>query len=113
MNASLFSAQVIGYIGHVRAKPLQAGGTSTVYAISVCVTTTPEQDQPEPANEWVEGIIRGSLAGAVGKYLQPGRLIYMDGAFENKRFVKKDGSQGTIGRLKVANFRFLDSFQQQ
>lgn len=110
MNASLFSAQVIGYVGHVRTKNLQGG---TVYAISVCVSVPPDQADAEPANEWVEGILRGSLANAVGKYLQPGRLVYMDGAFENKRFVKKDGSQGTIGRLKVANFRFLDSFQQQ
>lgn len=105
MNASFYAAQVIGYVGHVRQRAASGG---SVYAVSVCITVPPTDDSEAQTHEWVEGILSGALASAVGPHLSPGRLIYLDGPLTHKRYVKKDGTPGVADRIKVCNFRFLD-----
>ena len=108
MSANLNRFQIIGNLG---AKPeLRFAGTgNAVCNFNVAtrdVRVNKEGGTKTETTEWHRVVAFGPLAEQCAKYLDKGRLVYVDGRIQYRSY-EKDGVTRTVTEVKANDVQFL------
>jgi single-strand DNA-binding protein len=78
------------------------------FSIAVDESFKNKDGQKVEKTEWVRIVVWGKQAEFVGKYLSKGRLVYIEGKLETRKY-EKDGQDHYSTQIVASEFMFLDS----
>lgn len=103
-------------IGNLTADPTMKQGEredNDRCEFSIAVNKPQGRSEREPEPTYIDMVAWGKLAGQVDKYARKGRLIYVEGELEVRKWQDKDtGDNRKAYRIKAYVVRFLDKAQQ-
>ena len=98
-------------IGNLGADPevrYTQGGTSVCsLRIATTETWTDKDGQKQEKTEWHRVTVWGRDAENCGQYLAKGRLVYVEGRIETRKYQDKDGSDRYVTEIVAQTVRFL------
>lgn len=109
MAGSLNKVQLIGRIGRdpeMRYTP--SGQPVASFSVATDESYTNKEGQKVEKTEWHRIVIWGKQAEFVGNYLGKGRLIYIEGKIETRKWTDKDGVEKYTTEIKAEKVTALD-----
>lgn len=88
-------------------------GSNDRCEFSIAVNKPQGRSEREPEPTYIDMVAWGKLAGQVDKYARKGRLIYVEGELEVRKWKDKETDENRKAyRIKAYVVRFLDKAQQ-
>jgi single-strand DNA-binding protein len=109
MAGSLNKVQLIGRIGRdpeMRYTP--SGQPVASFSLATDESYTNKDGQKVEKTEWHRIVVWGKQAEFVGNYLGKGRLIYIEGKLETRKWTDKDGAEKYTTEIKAEKVTALD-----
>lgn len=106
---SLNKVQLIGYLG--RTPDLRHAGDGMAvanFSIATDESYTDKDGQKVERTEWHRITVWGKQAEFCGKYLTKGRLVYVEGKIETRKWTDKEGVERTATEIKGERVQALD-----
>lgn len=104
-------------IGRLGADPEVRHTASGVAVASLSVATdesyTSKDGQKVEKTEWHRVVVWGKQAEFCGNYLRKGRLVYVEGKLETRKWTDKEGHERYTTEINAHNVRALDKAQNQ
>jgi single-strand DNA-binding protein len=110
MAGSLNKAILIGRLGRdpeMRYTP--SGQPVANFSIATDETYTGKDGQKVEKTEWHRIVVWGKQAEFCGNYLAKGRLVYIEGKIETRKWTDKDGVEKYTTEIKADRVQGLDS----
>jgi single-strand DNA-binding protein len=99
---------LVGYLGaDPDMKYISTGSATTELRVATTEQWTDKSNQKQERTEWHRVVTWGKLAENCGKYLQKGRLVYVEGSIQTRSFDDKDGNKRYITEVKAYEVKFL------
>lgn len=114
MAGSLNKVLLIGRLGRdpeMRYTP--SGQPVTNFSIATDETYTGKDGQKVEKTEWHKIVVWGKQAEFCGNYLSKGRLVYIEGKIETRKYTDKDGVEKYSTEIKADRVVGLDSRQSE
>ncbi len=114
MAGSLNKVILIGRLGRdpeMRYTP--SGQPVTNFSLATDESYTGKDGQKVQKTEWHRIVVWGKQAEFCGNYLSKGRLVYVEGKLETRKWTDKDGSEKYTTEIKADRVLGLDSAQGQ
>lgn len=114
MAGSLNKAILIGRLGRdpeMRYTP--SGQPVANFSIATDETYTGKDGQKVEKTEWHRIVVWGKQAEFCGNYLSKGRLVYIEGKIETRKWTDKDGVEKYTTEIKADRVQGLDSRQSE
>lgn len=114
MAGSLNKAILIGRLGRdpeMRYTP--SGQPVANFSIATDETYTGKDGQKVEKTEWHRIVVWGKQAEFCGNYLAKGRLVYIEGKIETRKWTDKDGVEKYTTEIKADRVQGLDSRQSE
>lgn len=114
MAGSLNKVLLIGRIGRdpeMRYTP--AGQPVANFSLATDESYKGKDGQKVDKTEWHRIVVWGKQAEFVGNYLSKGRLIYLEGKLETRKWTDKDGSEKYTTEIKADRIVGLDAKPDQ
>ena len=114
MAGSLNKVLLIGRLGRdpeMRYTP--SGQPVTNFSIATDETYTGKDGQKVEKTEWHRIVVWGKQAEFCGNYLAKGRLVYIEGKLETRKWTDKDGAEKYTTEIKADRVVGLDSRQSE
>ena len=114
MAGSLNKAILIGRLGRdpeMRYTP--SGQPVANFSIATDETYTGKDGQKVEKTEWHRIVVWGKQAEFCGNYLAKGRLVYIEGKIETRKWTDKDGAEKYTTEIKADRVVGLDSRQSE
>lgn len=109
MAGSLNKVQLIGRIGRnpeMRYTP--SGQPVASFSVATDESYTNKEGQKVEKTEWHRIVVWGKQAEFVGNYLGKGRLIYVEGKLETRKWTDKDNVEKYTTEIKAEKVTALD-----
>lgn len=107
--ASLNKCCFIGRLGHdPEVKYLQSGQAVANISIAIDESYKDQSGQKVEKTEWVRGIVWGKQAEFCANYLSKGRLVYVEGKLETRKWQDKEGVDRTTTEIRANIIQALD-----
>lgn len=110
MAGSLNKVLLIGRLGQdpdMRYAP--SGQPVTNFSIATDESYTNKDGQKVEKTEWHRIVVWGKQAEFCGNYLTKGRLVYIEGKLETRKWQGKDGLERTTTEIKADRVAALES----
>lgn len=107
--ASVNRAIIIGRVGRdpeLRSTP--SGQAVANFSVATDETYTSKDGQKVEKTEWHRIVAWGKTAEFCGNYLSKGRLVYIEGKIETRKWVDKDGVEKYTTEIKADRVQGLD-----
>jgi single-strand DNA-binding protein len=114
MAGSLNKVILIGRLGRdpeMRYTP--SGQPVANFSLATDESYTGKDGQKVQKTEWHKVVVWGKQAEFCGNYLSKGRLAYIEGKLETRRWTDKDGAEKYTTEIKAERVLGLDSVQAQ
>ena len=114
MSGSLNKVLLIGKLGRdpeVRHTP--SGQPLANFSIATDESYTGKDGQKVEKTEWHKIVVWGKQAEFCGNYLSKGRLVYIEGKIETRKYTDKDGVEKYSTEIKADRVVGLDSRQSE
>jgi single-strand DNA-binding protein len=114
MAGSLNKVILIGRLGRdpeMRYTP--SGQPVANFSLATDESYTGKDGQKVQKTEWHKVVVWGKQAEFCGNYLSKGRLVYIEGKLETRRWTDKDGVEKYTTEIKADRVLGLDSAQGQ
>ena len=107
--ASLNKCCFIGRLGRdPEVKYLQSGQAVANISIAIDESYKDQSGQKVEKTEWVRVIVWGKQAEFCGNYLSKGRLVYVEGKLETRKWQDKEGVEKYTTEIKAHTVQALD-----
>lgn len=107
--ASLNKCCFIGRLGHdPEVKYLQSGQAVANLSVAVDESYKDQSGQKVEKTEWVRVIVWGKQAEFCANYLSKGRLVYVEGKLETRKWQDKEGVEKYTTEIKAHTVQALD-----
>jgi len=107
MGSSLNKAQVIGNLGQDPELRHTASGMSVVnFSVATSEFSGSKGDEQE-RTEWHRIVVWGRQAETCAEYLRKGRLVYVEGRMQSRKYEGKDGIERQSFEIVAQNVQFL------
>lgn len=90
-----------------------AGQPVATFSVATDESYTGKDGQKVQKTEWHRIVVWGKQAEFCGNYLSKGRLVYIEGKLETRRWTDKDGVEKYTTEVKAERVLGLDSAQGQ
>ena len=114
MAGSLNKVILIGRIGRdpeMRYTP--SGQPVASFSVATDESYTSKDGQKVEKTEWHRIVVWGKQAEFCGNYLSKGRLVYVEGKLETRKWTDKDGAEKYTTEIKADRVLGLDSRQNE
>lgn len=114
MAGSLNRVFLIGRLGRdpeLRYSP--SGQPVASFSLATDESYTGKDGQKVQKTEWHRIVVWGKQAEFCGNYLAKGRLVYIEGKLETRRWTDKDGMEKYTTEIKAERVQGLDSRQNE
>lgn len=113
MAGSLNKVLLIGRLGRdPELRNTQSGQLVASFSIATDETYTNNEGQKIQKTEWHRISVWGKQADFCGKYLAKGRLVYVEGKIETRKWQDKAGIDRYTTEIKAERLVVLDSRQE-
>ena len=113
MAGSLNKALLIGRLGRdPELRNTHSGQTVASFSIATDENYTNHDGQKIQKTEWHRISVWGRQAEFFGKYLAKGRLVYIEGKIETRKWQDKAGIDRYTTEIKAERLVVLDSWQE-
>lgn len=113
MAGSLNKVLLIGRLGRdPELRNTQSGQLVASFSIATDETYTNHEGQKIQKTEWHRISVWGKQADFCGKYLAKGRLVYVEGKIETRKWQDKAGIDRYTTEIKAERLVVLDSRQE-
>lgn len=110
--ASLNSCQFIGRVGRdPEIRATSTGQQVASFSLAVDETYKGKDGNKVEKTEWIPCVVWGKQAEFCGNYLAKGRLVYVEGKLETRKWTDKDGAEKYTIEVKADRVLGLDSRQ--
>lgn len=114
MAGSLNKVLLIGRLGRDPEMRYTASGQPVAnFSIATDETYTGKDGQKVEKTEWHRIVVWGKQAEFCGNYLTKGRLVYIEGKLETRKWQDKDGQDKYTTEIKADRVVGLDSRQAE
>ena len=104
----------MGRLGRDPESRFTQDGTEVVNFSIACTKKFKGRDgQMQEKTEWVRIVVWGKQASFCSKYLSKGRLVFVSGELETRKWTDKDGAEKYTTEIKADRVLGLDSAQGQ
>lgn len=107
--SSINKAIIVGYLGRdpeMRMTP--AGQPVANFSVATDESYKGKDGQKVEKTEWHRITAWGKTAEFVGNYLSKGRLVYVEGKIETRKWTDKDGAEKYTTEIKADRVQGLD-----
>ncbi|KAF5035304.1 Single-stranded DNA-binding protein [anaerobic digester metagenome] len=114
MAGSLNKVILIGRLGRdpeMRYTP--SGQPVANFSVATDESYTSKDGQKVEKTEWHRIVVWGKQAEFCGNYLSKGRLVYVEGKLETRKWTDKDGAEKYTTEIKADRVLGLDSRQSE
>ena len=99
---------LVGYLGRdPEVRYLEAGVAVAKFTLATSEIFTTKDGRKIEQTEWHHVVMWRGLADIAAKYLQKGKLIYLEGKLRTRSFDDKSGYTKTITEVVADNFTML------
>lgn len=110
MAGSLNKVQLIGRLGRDPDMRYTASGQPVAnFSMATDETYTNREGQKVERTEWHRIVVWGKQAEFCGNYLTKGRLVYVEGKLETRKWQDKEGMERTTTEIRADRVVGLDS----
>lgn len=114
MAGSLNKVLLIGRLGRDPEMRYTASGQPVAnFSIATDETYTSKDGQKVEKTEWHRIVVWGKQAEFCGNYLAKGRLVYIEGKLETRKWQDKEGVERTTTEIRADRVVGLDSRQPE
>lgn len=114
MAGSLNKVLLIGRLGRDPEMRYTASGQPVAnFSIATDETYTSKDGQKVEKTEWHRIVVWGKQAEFCGNYLSKGRLVYIEGKLETRKWQDKEGMERTTTEIRADRVLGLDSRQSE
>lgn len=109
MAGNLNKVMLIGRLGRDPEVRYTQGGTAVAnLRLATSEQWTDRDGQKQERTEWHTVVLWGRQAEVAGEYLSKGRLVYVEGRLETRKWQDKDGQDRYNTEIRAQNFQMLD-----
>ena len=109
MASSLNKAILIGRLGQDPTMKYTTSGQAVAnFSVATDETYTGKDGQKVEKTEWHRIVVWGKTAEFCGNYLSKGRLVYVEGKIETRKWTDKDGAEKYTTEIKADRVQGLD-----
>jgi len=112
MSQGLNNCQVIGNLGHDPEVRYSANGNAVANLRLAVGERKKTGDKWEDHTEWISVTVFGKTAESVATHLSKGRQLFVEGRFQTREYVDKDGNKRSASEIVARNVIFLGSKPQ-
>ena len=107
--AGLNVIQLIGNVGMLpKIKHTPSGKVVATFTLGVNRTWKDDSGEKQESVEWFNAEAWGNLASVIEKYVTKGRLLYLQGRLQTRKFIREDGTDGYWTSVVIGQMQFLD-----
>ncbi len=101
---------VIGHLGgDPELKQLESGKSVANFSVATTDRWTDQQGVRQERTEWHRVVVWGKGAELCAKYLTKGRLVYVEGRVQTRKWVDKEGRERVTTEVVAEDITFLDA----
>ena len=113
MAGSVNKVILIGRLGRDPEMRFTPGGLPVCNMVIATSTYTGEGEGKEEVTEWHRVVAFGKLAEICGQYLSKGRLVYVEGRLQTRRWEDRNGNVRYTTEIIINNMQILDSKKEE
>lgn len=110
MAEGVNKAILVGNLGKDPELSYTQGGTARCrFSIATTESYMNNAGERQERTEWHNIVVWGKLAETVGKFLQKGRQVFVEGRIQSRSYEDKDGNKRNITEINASKVTFLGS----
>lgn len=98
-------------VGHLGKDPevrhLEGGATVATFTLATTESYTTRDGRKVDQTEWHNVVVWRGLADVASKYLQKGKLVYVEGKIRTRSYDDKEGNKRYVTEIVADNFTML------
>lgn len=87
---------------------MTSAGTVVNFSLATDETWLDSQGQKQTRTEWHRVVVWGKQAELCAKYLAKGRLIFVEGSLQTRKYQDDKGQERSVTEVKAQRVLFLD-----
>jgi len=99
---------LIGRLGRDPETRMTPAGTVVNFSLATDETWLDSQGQKQKRTEWHRIIVWGKQAELCAKYLTKGRLAFVEGSIQTRKYQDSQGQERSVTEVKAQRVLFLD-----
>lgn len=106
--SSINKAFILGNLGRdpeVRQTP--SGQSVARFSVATSRRWTDKSGERQEKTEWHNIVVWGKMADIVGKYLNKGRTVFVEGEIQSRSYDDKDGNKRYITEINARDIQFV------
>lgn len=101
-------AEIIGRVGKSEVRYMPNGDPVANFTIAATEKWNDKQSgQPREKTEWFNCVAYNPLADIIGRYVDVGDLLYIDGKIQTRKYQDKNGNDRYITEIHVRELKML------
>lgn len=100
---------LIGRLGRAPEARTVSTGTVVNFSLATDETWLDNQGQKQTRTEWHRVVVWGKQAELCAKYLTKGRLVFVEGSLQTRKYQDSQGQERAVTEVKAQRVLFLDS----
>ena len=101
-------AEIIGRVGKSEVRYMPNGDPVANFTIAATEKWNDKQSgQPREKTEWFNCVAYNPLADIIGRYVNVGDLLYIDGKIQTRKYQDKNGNDRYITEIHVRELKML------
>ncbi len=99
---------LIGRLGRDPETRMTPAGTVVNFSLATDETWLDNQGQKQTRTEWHRIVVWGKQAELCAKYLAKGRLVFVEGSLQTRKYQDSQGQERSVTEVKAQRVLFLD-----
>lgn len=101
-------AEIIGRVGKSEVRYMPNGEPVANFTVAATEKWNDKQSgQPREKTEWFNCVAYNQLADIIGRYVDVGDLLYIDGKIQTRKYQDKNGNDRYITEIHVRELKML------
>ncbi|WP_298080065.1 single-stranded DNA-binding protein [uncultured Cardiobacterium sp.] len=101
-------AEIIGRVGKSEVRYMPNGDPVANFTVAATEKWNDKQSgQPREKTEWFNCVAYNPLADIIGRYVDVGDLLYIDGKIQTRKYQDKNGNDRYITEIHVRELKML------
>jgi len=103
---------LIGRLGRDPEAKMTSAGTVVNFSLATDEAWLDSQGQKQTRTEWHRVVVWGKQAELCAKYLAKGRLVFVEGSLQTRKYQDDKGQERSVTEVKAQRVLFLDKVTQ-
>jgi len=99
---------LIGRLGRDPEARMTPAGAVANFSLATDEMWLDSQGQKQTRTEWHRVVVWGKQAGLCAKYLAKGRLVFVEGSLQTRKYQDDKGQERSVAEVKAQRVLFLD-----